>query len=121
MLKGLTELLKYFRDERHYRSEKRTEALLAISRALQRTKEYISLRDNQNTPRDITVEHELSTLWSEAAVYAREFSPEFAKRLQIKGNFWLNPDEWEFDHIYDAGIQIDRIDMEVNDLLNLKP
>lgn len=119
MIAGLAELLKYFRDERHYKSDKRTAALLAIQKALQKTKEYITLRDHQNIPRNIAIEHELSELWSIASVHARAFSPEFAKRLHLKGNFWLNPDEWEFDEIYDAGIRIERIDMEVKDLLNV--
>jgi len=121
MIKGLTELLKYFRDERHFTSEKRTKALVAISEALQKTKQYIILRNEHNKPRDLQKEHELSDLWSQASIFAREFSPEFAKRLQVKGNFWLNPDEWDFDKIYDSGIHIDRIDMEVNDLLNTHP
>lgn len=121
MTKGLTELLKYFRDERHYASEKRTKALVAISNALQKTKQYIVLRNDHLKPRNIEKEHELSDLWSQASIFAREFSPEFAKRLQVKGNYWLNPDEWEFDEIYDSGIHIDRIDMEVQDLLNRRP
>lgn len=121
MIAGLTELLKYFRDERHYRSKNRKEALIAIQNALQKTQQYISLRDNQNKPRDTTIEHELSTLWSTAAIHAREFSPDFAQRLHLKGNFWLNPEEWEFDEIYDAGIKIERINMEVNDLLIANP
>ncbi len=121
MVAGLTELLKYFRDERHYKSENRKKALIAIQNALQKTKQYIALRDNQNKPRDIAIEHELSELWSTAAIYAREFSSDFAQRLHKKGNFWLNPEEWKFDEIYDAGIKIERIDMEVNELLLINP
>lgn len=120
MLKGLTELLKYFRDERHYRREKQDEALIAIREALQSTKEYIVLRDT-GVERDIEKEHALSNLWSIAAVHAREFSPDLARRFGDKSSYWLEPQNWHVDEIYDAGIKIERINMEVNELLGMKP
>ena len=120
MLKGLTELLKYFRDERHYKREKQDEALMAIREALQRTKEYLALRD-QGAERDIEIEHTLSNLWSIAAVHAREFSGDLVRRFGDKSSYWLEPQNWHVEEIYDAGIKIERIDMEVNELLGMKP
>ena len=120
MINGLTELLKYFRDERHYKREKQDTALLAIRDALQKTKQYIALR-NREENRDINQEHELSNLWSIAAVHAREFSPDLAKRLHKKSDYWLMPENWRIEEIYDAGIKIEKIDNEVNELLGEKP
>ena len=120
MIKGLTELLKYFRDERHYKREKQDQALMAIREALQRTKEYIALRE-RGEERDIEKEHSLSNLWSIAAIHAREFSRDLARKFGNKSSYWLEPQNWHIEEIYDAGIKIERINEEVNELLQIKP
>lgn len=120
MLKGLTELLKYFRDERHHKRDKQDQALMAIREALQETKQYLALRD-RGGERSIEKEHELSNLWSIAGVHAREFGPDLARRLGEKSSYWLEPENWNTDEIYEAGLKIERINMEVSELLGVKP
>jgi len=120
MLQGLTELLKYFRDERHYKRRQQDQALLAIRQALQETKQYLALR-NRGEARSIEKEHELSNLWSIAGVHAREFGPDLARRLGEKSSYWLEPENWHVDEIYENGIKIERIDMEVSELLQRRP
>lgn len=120
MLKGLTELLKYFRDERHYKRDLQDQALLAIRQALQETKQYLARRA-RGAERSIEKEHELSNLWSIAGVHAREFGPDLARRLGAKSSYWLEPENWDTDEIYEAGIKIERINMEVSELLEMRP
>lgn len=120
MFKGLTELLKYFRDERHWESERKEAALNAIRDALQETKAYITLLNN-GSEKDKAKELELSNLWSIASIAARHIDRELAKRLGVKGNYWLESETWSLDDIYDANIKLERIDAELSEMLGYLP
>ncbi len=120
MFKGLTELLKYIRDERHWESEKKDAALNAIREALQATRTYVS-NLNSGMPANRKQEEELSDLWSTAAVAARHIDRELAHRLDIKGCYWLEPDTWAVDDIYEAGIKLERVEAEFREMLDYLP
>lgn len=120
MIKGLTELLKYFQDERHYKTNKKDEALKAINKAVQKTRKYIR-KTESGDPEDVEKEMELSTLWSEAAIHARYFSKQLAQKCYIKGGYWSDPDTWNFDQIRGKGITLEHIENELKKLLQNKP
>ena len=120
MLKGLVELLKYFRDEDHWESEKKDAALNAIRDALQETKVYIT-RLNNGSEEDRDKEIELSNLWSKASIATRHVDRELAKRLGTKGNYWLAPETWTLDDIYEEDIKLERIDAELSEMLEYLP
>lgn len=120
MIKGLIELLKYFQDERHYKTDKRDEALKAINEAVQETRKHIRKVD-EGEPENIDKEMELSSLWSKAAIPARYFSKQLAEKCYIKSGYWSEPDTWNYAQIKGEGITLDHIQEELKKLLKKKP
>lgn len=114
------EILKLWREEEYRKSEKEEEALFAIRDALQATKTYAA-QVREGRLRDRERELELSYLWSKAAVHARHLSSDLSYRLGEKGDYWLEPESWTADAIFNAGISIEQIDAELSKLLEYIP
>lgn len=120
MLNGLTELLKYFRDERHYKSDKKEEALLAINKAIQETRKYIR-KTNEGSPENTDEEMEISNLWGQAAIHARHFSKNLAEKFYIKRGYWKDPDNWNYVEAKGKDITLKHIEEQVGKLLKKSP
>ena len=116
MLQGLVEIIKLWCEEEYRKSEKEKEALEAIRNALQATKIYAA-QIREGRLRDREREFELSDLWSKAAVRARHLSSDLSHRLGEKGDYWLEPESWTADAIFNTGISIEQIDAELSKLL----
>lgn len=73
----------------HQRADASVKAILL---AVNETKAYISDRHRGSHARDR--ERLLVQLWTDAAVSIRRQDPEFAQLLQMKAEYWANPENW---------------------------
>jgi hypothetical protein len=120
MFKSIVEAYKIWLEKSEAKKVKKEEALNHVRNALQETKIYISeLNQGKGSSREKEVE--LSSLWSEAAIFARKIDPDLAVRLHEKGNYWLNPENYEIENIFERGIHWERIDAEVKEALEYLP
>jgi hypothetical protein len=95
------------------------QALAAECSAASETKTYLSglQRGNQ---RDLEKEGVLSRLWSLAAIPLRHFNNELARRCELKGAYWRNPQDWTVADINAARIGLTQVEKEAKYLLYLK-
>ncbi len=112
MVAGLNKILDYFQKERHRRSDKEQEALERLHEAVHQTTRYIKSGEN-----DSDREMELSSLWGQAAIAARNISKELARKCYIKRGYWTDPDEWTYEKIRETGISLDQIGQELETLI----
>lgn len=89
-------LLNTFQSERHYKDDRKDEALHAIHKALLETKKYIEL---SNDIEDRETEYELAQMWADASIKSRYASEELAQRLQDKSKYWADTIEWSREEI----------------------
>ncbi|WP_369160805.1 hypothetical protein [Candidatus Thiodiazotropha sp. LNASS1] len=113
-LAPLQGLLSTFQSERHYKDNKKDEALHAIHAALLETKKYIELSDGVE---DREKEYQLAQLWAEASVKSRYASEELMMRLQDKSKYWSDTIEWSRDEILAKKIDFESIENQINELL----
>ncbi len=113
MIPGLSTVLSYLQNERQYKSQKYDEALHALHKAVHETNKYIN-----GTKHNVEQELELSNLWGQAAIKARNLSKDLAKRCYIKSEYWQDPDSWSFSKIKSDGICLTRIENELRDLIS---
>jgi hypothetical protein len=94
-------------------SEKDSESTLkALLTALNETQIYIGKRRKHKS-----TEAKLSRLWTAAALRIRSYDIDLAKRCQMKGVYWTNPDSWSDDDIEKTRIAIDEVAESINKLL----
>ena len=84
--------------------------------AVNTTKSYLARRE-RGEPIDRGAEAELVTLWTTASVNIRQTDPDLAQRLQIKAEYWTNPENWSDEEIVSNGILIEEIAEEGRQLL----
>lgn len=120
MFNAIAKAYKTWSENKHLKASERVEALALVRKALQETKIYVESR-NQGAERNKEKELELSNLWSEASIYARKIDPDLAQRLHQKGNYWLNPDNWSIEEVFESGIKLERIDAELLEALEYFP
>jgi hypothetical protein len=85
--------------------DRRDRAVEAVLKALNTTKAYIAdSEDGRNRRR--SSEHELVDLWTKAAAALRRDDPALARRLQLKAEYWAEPDSWSQNDIELARIRI---------------
>jgi len=106
-LNKLVELMGPIATLSRERRQLRTEALRAISTALQETKIYY--RDQEVKGRDLDREADLVRLWSNAAIPLNEIEPELALACEQKSEFWVNPDNWSSEEIQRFGIKLEDV------------
>ena len=115
-LAPLQNLLGTFQKERHYRSDKKDAALLAIQKALIETKKYAEGSSGRKVV-NREKEYELSQLWAEAAVKARHASQDLADRLNDKSLYWSDRFEWSREEILAKRIDFEAIERTIRELL----
>jgi len=92
-------------------------AVKAVLTAVNKTKEYIAGLD-RGEHIDRMAEAKLVKLWTTASVHIRRTDPDLAVRLQMKAEYWTNPENWTDKEIADNRIQIDEIAKEGRRLLS---
>ncbi len=108
-IKLLWKLVKEGRANKEHTNKQKHEFLKVASKAIRRTLSYI--RDENK--RDTKTEEELSELWANVALAARPFDSNLAERCYLKGNYWANPNNWSDEEVRNAGIEIERIEIEI--------
>jgi len=108
-------LLSTFQSERHYKDDKKDEALNAIHKALLETKKYIEL---SNGVEDREKEYELAQLWAGASVKSRHANQELMERLRDKSKYWADTIEWSREEVLEKKIDFESIEKQINELLN---
>ena len=89
------------------RRQRADAAVRAVLLALNETKAYIT--DWNAGTRSRERELALIRLWTDAAVVVRRKDREFAQRLQLKAEYWTDPERWTQVDVERAGIQIERV------------
>ncbi len=118
LTKSILDALKTLGAHRAKQRELVDEALTAIRKAVTRTDAYIKAR-HANKPADPEREAELSELWHLAAIPLQHFDEDLARRCNLKGTYWSNPDEWPSDLVNEARIGLSLIDKQAEHLLKL--
>ncbi len=98
------------------RAEREDAAVKAVLLAVNETKLYIASLDRGEPHRR---EHErlLVQLWTDAAVAIRRSDPELAERLQMKAEYWADPENWTEHDIKSAAIGIETVATRARALL----
>ncbi|PSU34619.1 hypothetical protein [Photobacterium lutimaris] len=112
MFKITVDLGKVITELKQRKSIRNTAALEAIRRALQETNIYLS--SQKKNPQK---EEELSELWSRAAVDIRHADPGLARRLNLKGRYWLQRDGYSLSDLFDSKINLEEINRDYENLL----
>jgi hypothetical protein len=94
--------------------------ILAVIDAATATEKYEAFRDANSGKRDCEREADVSGRWRQAAVYVRGYDPALAERLVVKGEYWLNPDNWTALEISDARIGLRTVTTEADRLLKYR-
>ena len=108
-------LLNTFQSERHYKDDKKDQALQAIYKALLETKKYIELSKGVQ---DREKEHELAQMWADASVKSRYASNELMERLGDKSKYWADTIEWSREEILAKKIDFKSIEKQLDELLH---
>ena len=111
-------MLKMFHEGSEFRrehGEKRDAALAAIYTACTETKLYATEWD-RTKKRNLQREHELARLWKNASIPVRHFNADLADKCYYKGDYWLDPDNWNDADTQRLGIDLDRVITEARDL-----
>ena len=86
------------------RRERADAAVKAVLLALNETQAYIADWNTGNRVRER--ELLLARLWTDAAVAIRRKYPDFAQQLQMKAQYWTDPERWTATDVERAGISI---------------
>ncbi len=92
-------------------------ALRDIISASRETAVYLNHID-KNGIRDLQTESHLAVLWTELGFALEDLGiNKLAKRCQIKGKHWANPDHYDNEFIKKADISLDRMEKLAKEIL----
>ena len=123
---SLTPLKQWFdflRTKHEKGRERYQEALEAVYTALNETRIYLgsldskSLLNTANLSRNKEKEANLSRLWTQASTKMRNVDHQWAIICFEKGGYWANPEAWSDDELKEAGIKIEDVIKEAQELL----
>jgi hypothetical protein len=117
LIPALTGLLKDARTKRRLMDERGQRAIEAILSAVNETRLYINFLSRSNT-RDPDREQELSRLWTRAGAALRGIDNELARRALLKGEYWIDPDQWDDERVRETRIGLEEVMRDANALLN---
>ncbi|PZF71125.1 hypothetical protein DN068_20730 [Taibaiella soli] len=88
--------------------QKKENALRSISHALNETCLYYRDGENGYLP-DRDREKMLVKYWSAAAIAIQRYDPDLAVTCDLKSEFWVNPDNFNYDDIESLGIGLNTV------------
>jgi hypothetical protein len=100
------------------RKDRADDTVKTVLVALNQTKAYIT--DWNKGERSREREHALVRLWTEAAVAIRRHDKDFADALQMKAEYWADPENWTDEQVRNAGIGIETVANKARLLLGNK-
>jgi hypothetical protein len=101
------------------KKETREQWKLAVSKlqeAVLQTRLYVSSLDRGN-PIDRAEEQRLVALWSAAAGGFYTLDSTLAERLQLKAEYWTQPESWTSEQVREAGIALQHVAERTRQLL----
>ena len=109
LVAAVTAFLAYLEAKKSTRQGHNLEALRKVVEAANKTETYITLGKN-----DREKENELAELWSEAAFLISKVDKGLAFRLNMKSQFWRDPNTWTQtnDNSVDISLHSVRLDAE---------
>jgi hypothetical protein len=107
-------------DRRDRRGERDDAAVKAVLLAVNETKLYIASLD-RGEPQRRNQERLLVQLWTDAAVAIRRSDPHLAERLQMKAEYWADPENWSDNDVQSAEIGIESVAARARALLSEGP
>jgi hypothetical protein len=119
LLDGLVGLLERLRSAEERDRQQRNLALVAVLTAANQTRGYIRATQD-GAPRDIEHEHALSNLWDTCSIALEQFDADIARRCQLKGQYWRDPEQWSVTDINETRLGLDRVRKEAEYLLRLR-
>lgn len=84
-------------------------ALTSLVLAASETRQYIAAVRRDATSRDFSKEHQLSTLWANAAIDMQLVNGELANGYLLKADYWSDPEGWTAAAKNEQVIQLDEI------------
>ncbi len=100
------------------RTERERQASRELLKALGKTRVYIASLKRDGAV--LAEEAKLVDLWFSAASAFYGIKPELARQLELKGEYWTNPDVWSDTDVREAGIHIDDISEKAREILGEK-
>jgi hypothetical protein len=92
-------------------------AVSRLQKAVLQTKLYVSALD-RGEPMNRRTEHRLVALWGDAATEFYDLDGSLASRLQLKAEYWTQPEGWTSQQVRDAGIALDHVAEYTRQLLH---
>jgi hypothetical protein len=116
LLADLRKWIQQARARKQLRDERGQRAVEAILRAVNETTVYIAAQargDRVSRNR----EAELSRNWTSAAAALHGIDDDLARRCEMKGAFWANPESWSQDDLTKARILLKQVSDDAHKLL----
>jgi hypothetical protein len=92
-------------------------AVSELQKAVLQTKVYVSALDC-GEPVSRRTEKQLVALWRDAANGFYDLDGTLAERLQLKAEYWTQPQAWTGQQVRDAGIALDHVAEYTRQLLH---
>ena len=108
ILNKLMELLGSLNELGKDRRDLKDRALRAVSIALIETKKYYADLE-RGEERDREVETQIAKYWSAAAIPLRHFDSGLALICEAKGEYWINPENWNGNEMMRISMQLDNV------------
>jgi hypothetical protein len=83
-------------------------AVRVLQDAVLNTQAYVAQLD-RGTPVNRQVERSLAEAWQRAAVEFYGLDGELAERLQLKGEYWIQPESWTDQQVLEANISLQHV------------
>lgn len=119
ILNKLMELLGSLNELGKDRRDLKDRALRAVSTALTETKIYYAGLE-RGKERDREVETQIAKYWSAAAIPLRYFDPDLALTCEAKGEYWINPENWNGDEMMRINMQLENVSDAYKHLISSK-
>jgi len=121
---GLWELIKHLKQwltnlsrARNERQRQSIEALRAVVVAARHTQAYVR-RLNDTASQDHSQEAKLSDMWTELGFRLDDLGlSRLAKRCDIKGRYWANPDRFDKEFLHKADVGLERMEQLARQML----
>ena len=108
------QLVKLLRGQSKDSRDKR--AMVALYESVDATGRYLAEWQN-GTVRNRSRERTLANSWRNAANAMMSIDPDLANRLRVKGDYWLNPDEWTQKWVDSQRIGFESVRAELDALM----
>ena len=120
LAKGASQLatwLKWLRDADEATRERWKQAIAVLQTAVLETQSYVA-RVGRGEAADRAVEHQLFNRWAAASNAFYSLDGPLAARLQLKAEYWTDPEAWTSEQVREAGISLDHVAQYTRQLLH---